>query len=49
MDVVRSPMTRGAPDPDHGGFWEARVGGTNLIFTYVPDARTFEIWPWDIS
>jgi hypothetical protein len=49
MDVVISPLTAGSPDPDHQEFWEARIAGTNLVFTYVPDRDTFVIWPWDLS
>jgi hypothetical protein len=49
MDVVASPLIRGKPDPDHEGMWEAHVTGTQLTFTYIPNAGARSIWPLDIS
>ena len=44
MDLIRSPLTSGRPDPRHDGVWEMRVPGTTLVITYVPDVETKTVW-----
>jgi hypothetical protein len=44
MDLVRSPLTAGRPDPVHEGVWELRVPGTMLVITFVPDVGTKTVW-----
>ncbi len=44
IEVESSPMTRGAPDLVHAGFWEARSPNTNILVTYLLESERFEIF-----